>query len=133
MAGDVKDVAEGYGRNFLLPKKLAEYATGAAIEKAGKIKQEMEELKNKKTEELKKIAKILEGKEITIKAREKDGKLFGSIGKKEIAQKLREIGFEPEEKTIILEEPIKKTGKIEISVDFGGNTKAKVIVNVAGE
>ncbi len=129
-AGDVKEVTDGYARNFLLPKKLAEMATKEAIKKATKKKQKTKELQNEKTEELKTLAKKLEGKKIVIKAKEKDGKLFGSVGKKEIAENL---GNEINEDMIELEENIKEIGKKEIIINFGSSIKIKVIVNVAGE
>lgn len=129
-AGDVKDVADGYARNFLLPQKLAETVTKKAAEKAVRKKQETEGLKNKRMEELKKLAKELEGKEIIIKAKEKGGKLFGSVGKKEIAEK---IGIAANENMIELEENIKETGTKNISINFSNNIKAKIKVIITGE
>ncbi len=129
-AGDIKEVADGYARNFLIPQKLAETATKEAVEKATRKKQETEELKNKKTEELKNLAKKLEGKEIVIKAKEKDGKLFGSIGRKEIAENL---GNEINEDMIELKENIKEIGVKKININFGNDIKAKIIINIAGE
>lgn len=127
--GDIKEVTDGYARNFLLPKKLAEMATREAVEKAVKVKQKTEELKNKKTEELKNLAKKLEGEEIVIKVKEKDGKLFGSVGKKEIAEKM---GNMVNENMVELEENIKETGVKNVSINFGNNIKAKININVQG-
>jgi len=129
-AGDIKEVANGYARNFLLPKKLAEMATKEAVEKVTKKRQKTEELKNKETEELKNLAKKLEGKKIVIKAREKGGKLFGSVGKKEIAEKL---GNEISEDMIELKENIKETSKKNVNINFGDNIKTEIIVNVIGK
>lgn len=128
--GDVKDVADGYARNFLLPQKLAETATKEAVEKALRKKQETEELKNKRTRELKSLAKKLEGKEIIIKVKEKGGKLFGSINRKEIAENL---GNEISEDMIELKENIKKTGRKNVNINFGDNIETEIIVNITGE
>src|SRR4030042_5245015 len=128
--GDIKEVSGGYARNFLIPGKLAESAKKEAVAKAAIKKQEAEELKNKKTEELKNLAKELEGREIIIKVKEKGGKLFGSVGKKEIAENL---GDKISEDMIELKENIKETGKKEIIVNFGNNIKTKMTVNIAGD
>lgn len=128
--GDIKEVADGYARNFLIPRKLAETATKEAIGKAIEKKQETEKMKNRKTEELKNLAKKLEGEEIVIKAKEKSGKLFGSIGRKEIAENL---GNEISEDMIELEENIKETGVKNITANFGYNIKARMTVRVEGE
>lgn len=128
--GDIKEVADGYARNFLLPKKLAEIATKETVEKAVRIKQETEKLKNKRIEELKNLANKLEGRKIIIKVKEKSGKLFGSVGKKEIAEKLGNgIG----EDMIELEENIKETGIKEIEINLGSNIKTKIKINIQGE
>lgn len=129
-AGDVKEVSDGYARNFLIPQKIAEAATKENIEKAVVKKREAEKLKNRQTEELKKLTEKLEGKEIAIKVKEKSGKLFGSVGKKEIAEKL---GNEISEKMIELTENVKDVGKKEVIINFGNNIKTGIIVNIIGE
>ncbi len=130
VAGDIKEVADGYAGNFLIPKKLAEPATREAAEKTAIKKRETEKLKNKEIEKLRNLAKELEGREIIIKAKEKGGKLFGSIGKKEIAEKL---GNEISEDMIELKENIKEIGEKRINIDFGNDIKARIIINVVGE
>lgn len=129
-AGDVKEVADGYARNFLFPRKLAEGATQEAVDRAAQIKKKTEEQKNKETEKLRKTAEEIEGREIIIKAREKGGKLFGSIGKREIAEKL---GNDFLEQMIELEENIKETGEKSVTINFGGSIKAKISVKIMGE
>lgn len=129
-AGDIKEVADGYARNFLLPKKLAEKATKEAVEKAIRKKQETEELKDRRTEELSNLAKKLEGKEIVIKVKEKNGKLFGSIGRKEIAENM---GNEINEDMIELKENIKETGGKEVKINLGDNINMKIKVLITGE
>jgi len=128
--GDVKDVSEGYARNFLLPQKLVEIATKEKIEKFNQLKEE-EKLKEEHLEEiLKETALKIQNKKIIIKAKSEKEKLFGSIGTKEISGELKKQGFEISEKSIILKEPLKTLGEKELTIVFGKNIKAKIIVVV---
>ena len=127
--GQIKNVPDGYARNFLLARKLAAVATPAAIASA---KQEDDKKKVQLAlgkQSVQKLAAEIEGKKITIKARAKDGKLFGSITAKEIAQEIKKIGIEIAEKSIAADH-IKELGekKVTISLDFG--VKATVILIV---
>lgn len=128
--GDVKDVADGYARNFLFPKKLATIATPEAVKKANADKEKRAEENKKELEKIQKLAGEIKSKKIIIKAKEKKGKLFGSIGKKEIAEKL---GSEITEGMIELKENIKEIGEKNIEVNFGNNIKAKLKIQVLGE
>jgi large subunit ribosomal protein L9 len=119
--GDIKEVSDGYARNFLLPKKLALPATESAIKQAtdAKLKKlETEKIEQEKTNEL---ARIISGKKIIIRAKEKKGKLFGSITAKNIAQELKKEKIEISEKSIIIKNPLKKIGEYEIKInlDYG--------------
>jgi large subunit ribosomal protein L9 len=131
--GDVKDVAEGYARNFLFPKKMAEVATEDKIKNvmAQKEKEKIEEAKN--ADKMRQLAVILKEKEIVLKSKEKNGKLFGSISKKDIAENLEKEGFNIAEEKIILASPIKKTGeyKIEIKLGTGVSSHIKLVVRGA--
>lgn len=69
--GDVKEVAEGYARNYLIPKKLGQAATQAAIKNAEALKAKEKEEETKISEKLRGVAGDLKGKEITLKAKEK--------------------------------------------------------------
>jgi large subunit ribosomal protein L9 len=132
-AGDIKEVSDGYARNFLFPKKLAEIATPEAMRQAELKKAQRMEEEKKQLETAQKMAKTLQKAEIIIKAKEKGGKLFGSIGTKDIARALSEKYFEISEKSIILKEPIKKIGEYSATVKFQENvsTEVKVIVEPA--
>jgi large subunit ribosomal protein L9 len=119
--GDIKEVSDGYARNFLLPKKLALPATESAMKQAtdAKLKKlETEKIEQEKTNEL---ARIISGKKIIIRAKEKKGKLFGSITAKNIAQELKKEKIEISEKSIIIKNPLKKIGEYEIKInlDYG--------------
>ncbi len=127
--GQIKNVPDGYARNFLLARKLATAATAANVSQA---KQEEDKKKMQTSLEkqvVTKLAQAIEGKKITIKARAKDGKLFGSITTKEIASEIKKLGYEIPEKSIKADH-IKELGekKVEISLDFG--IKATIILVV---
>ncbi len=122
---DIKEVKEGYARNFLIPKKLAIFASTQEIEKLRREKDrhDVEREKNIarlkiKAEEFKQV--VLEFK---LKTGEK-GEAFGSISKRDIEKKLQTEGFG--EVKIELEKPIKHLGEREIEIDLGEGVKASV-------
>lgn len=128
---DVKDVKDGYARNFLLPQKLAKIATEAAIKEleSQKNKQEQEE-KEIKTK-LEELAKNLEGKEFKFELKTgKKREVFGSLSEADIKKVLSEKGIEAE---ILLEKPIKIIGEHQIKIDLGKGVKTtiKVIIESA--
>ena len=134
-SGEIKEVADGYARNFLIPKKLALIANSAAIKLAearcrAKARQQAE------TEaELQELAKQIDGKEITLKARagSKD-RLYGSITSADIAAELEKSdGVVVDKRKIDLEEHIHQLGSYEITVRLGRDITPKVKVNVIEE
>ena len=132
-AGDIKEVTGGYARNFLLPKKFAEVATPDAVKRIQiqsekRIQQEKENL-----EKNQKLAEELDGREVIIKSKEKDGKLFGSVTAKDIVKALKEQKMEIEEKSIELTDPIKEIGEKEVIVRLGHGIEAKITVIIEGE
>jgi large subunit ribosomal protein L9 len=128
--GDLKEVSEGYARNFLIPKKLAEIATPEAIQSLRNIQESKVKQEKVEEESLKKIAFSLQGKKIILKAKSEKEKLFGSIGKREIAEELKKENFNISEKSIVLEDSIKTIGEKEILIDFGKNIKTKITVAI---
>ena len=129
--GDIKNVANGYARNFLFPRKLAKLATKEAIEELEKQK----ELEAKKAEEeLKKIQELVsqvDGLEfdLIVKADE-NGKLYGSINEIEISKILKSKGFEIKKKQIKIPQPIKELGEFPVTIlfDHGLEAEIKLIV-----
>lgn len=131
--GDIKEVAGGYARNFLLPQKLAEPATESAIKKAADLAKKKISEKKEKLSEIETLIKKLKGRTVKIKAKEKDGKLFGSIGAKEIATALKKMKIEIAKKSIIMEKSIKKIGEKEIRIKLGKKTEVEIKVVVEKE
>ncbi len=133
--GEIKKVADGYARNFLLPRKLAQIVTPQAIQAVEKVRQEQaQQVEQEKTAKKKLLSRIKDIKiEIESKA-DQQGKLFGSVTTKEIAYSiLKEEKIELKEKDIKLKTPIKELGKYEIEIDLGDNLKTTIKVVVKEE
>jgi len=135
-AGEMKEVADGYGRNFLIPRKLAllvNPATISTIESQLKMKAQYQA---KTGAELLELAGQLEGKEVTLNARAgaKD-RLYGSITSADIAAELEtSAGLVVDKRKIELAEPIRKLGSYEVVVRLAKDIVPKMKVTVvAGE
>lgn len=131
--GDVKNVADGFARNYLLPRKLAAPATQHYITiaqaKASKEARRQERMDEEARTHL--LPKV-DGKAIGIEVRVGDqGKLFGSVTARDIAQALQEATkIELEHRQVDLREPIRELGSHEVTVKLTRNVQAKVIVDV---
>ncbi len=132
--GDVVDVANGYARNYLLPKKLATVVTKGNIEQIN-----LQRLKNegKRKEEIKNLQSLADeisniSHTITVKTNE-EGKLFGSVTANDIAKILSEKGFQIDEKMVILEAPIKKCDMYNINVMLHPDVKAQCRVWIVSD
>ena len=130
-AGDIKEVADGYARNFLLPKKLVILANDSsqkAIEHQNRLIKLKKEKRKKESQKLAETISAIELK-FTAQAGEED-KLFGSITSMDIAKGLKEQGFEIDKRKINLDAPIKELGEFEVAIklDEGLAPAVKVIV-----
>ena len=130
--GDVKEVSDGYARNFLLPRKLAVLATPEAIVKADENKKREREEEAQRKKEAENIKNQLEKIEITLKRKEKGGKLFGSITEKDIREAVEKSGLAISEKSIKMEKGIKSVGRYTIPVEIS-DVKAKLTLVVESE
>lgn len=131
-AGDVKEVADGYARNFLLPRKLAEPATESALKNI-QVKIEREARKRATEQaEREKIAQQLEGITLNFKKKVRGEKrLYGSIRDIHVAQAIKEqTGFVVDKGSIELPEAIQEVGEYEIYVKMGGELRPKIRVVV---
>jgi len=131
---DVKEVKDGYARNFLIPQGLAKPATKEAIIWL----ETQKEIETKKAEEeLEKIqekATVIDGQEIIIPVKMgEEGQLFESITSQKISEKLKELGFEIKKTQIDLEEPIKELGEFPIKIRFEHNLEAEIKAIVVEE
>ncbi len=132
-AGDVCAVSDGYARNCLLKNKLAVVATPEKIaqheERIAKERQRREE-RRKRAE---RIVKLLDGKTVSLTAKDDHGTLFAAITEKDIAGELSELsGEEVPLEVIKLEKSIKKVGEHKVVLDFGEGICATVRLTVEG-
>ena len=116
--GDVVDVADGYARNYLVPRSLAVKATRGAMKQAEGLQRAREEAVRKAVAEAETIIGPLAGQRVVVAARSADeGKLFGSIGIKDIAEAIEKFtGIGVDADFIKLAAPIKEIGLHEITV-----------------
>lgn len=130
--GDVKEVADGYAQNFLLPKKIAEIATENVVRIFQSQREKEQKNKIAEKEQMKKIIDTLKSKKISISAKEKGGKLFGSVTAKNIAEVLEKEGLNISESSIIIKKAIKKTGEYEIEIKLMEGIETKITLEVKG-
>jgi large subunit ribosomal protein L9 len=125
--GQLVDVAEGYARNFLLPRKLALEATAGNLKRLEKMRANFAKKEATEKEAAQKQAELLTGVslEFTRKAGEND-QLFGSVTSGDIAEALAAKGFEIDKKRIVLAEPIKVMGEYEVPVKLHREVTANV-------
>jgi len=135
--GSVVTVSDGYARNFLLPRQLAEQASPGRIEEVRRRQQDAEHKLVRDAEKADDVADLLGKTVLTVTAQAgEDGKLFGSVTAADISKEiLRSRKVKIDKKKINLEEPIKQTGDymVEIEVHTGVKANTKVIVAAAGK
>jgi large subunit ribosomal protein L9 len=129
--GELVDVADGYARNFLVPRKKAAIATTKNVKALEHEKRvigdRMKKEKLSAEEEAKKVGAI----SLTIPAQVgEEGKLFGSVTSKDIAEAMAAQGVEIDKKNILLEKPIKELGVFHVPVKMGHDVTAQIKVEV---
>ncbi len=132
-AGEIKEVADGYGRNFLIPQKLALLAKSGAINTVG-TQLELKARSQAQTEaELLELANHLNGKEVILQARigDKD-RLYGSITTADIAAELESAtGLAIDKRKIELDEPIRQLGSYEVTIRLAKDIVPQIRVTVS--
>ncbi len=130
-AGEIKEVADGYARNCLIKKGLAEEATSVKINSLNIKKDAQDYHKQEEIKALKEQAGKLNGEKITVKIKcGENGKIFGSVTSKEIADSLSSKGFSVDKKKILLKESIKSLGEYQVEIKFLPDVFAKITVEV---
>ncbi len=131
---ETKNVADGYAKNFLIPKKMAQAATKNAEIWA---KTQLEIANKKSEEELKRfqeIASAVDGREIIIAMRAGDqNQLFESVNAQKICDALKAEGFNIEKKQIVIDAPIKEIGEYMVKISFAHNLEAEIKIIVVPE
>ena len=133
--GDKVSVKPGYGRNFLVPKGKAVPATAANLAEFEAKRAEYEAKAKAQLEGAEGRAAALEGVEVTISANAStEGKLYGSISPRDIADALTKLGHKVEKSEVVLGEgPLRRTGEHEVIVHLHADVESKVKVIVVGE
>jgi large subunit ribosomal protein L9 len=132
--GEVVSVAEGYARNFLLPRKLALEASPGNLKRLEKIRTTLAKRTTTERDQAQKQAELLNGVTLNFsrKAGEND-QLFGSVTAADLAQSLAGQGFEIDKRRIELADPIKVVGQYEITTKLVHGVTATFKVNVTRE
>lgn len=130
--GDVVNVAPGYFRNYLFPRKFADRATKDRLErfKLEKAHLEAENLKNR--QEAEKVAKRMEGIGLTfIRSAGDTGQLYGSVRTKDIADEIKTQGFTINSNQVLIEHPIKTIGLHQVYIVLHPEVRVPVTLNIA--
>ena len=130
--GDPIDVSPGYLRNYLIPRKLAQPATPGALEEAQRRRAEAERAEEARAKREAEAGSLLSKTVLTIHQRAgEDGKLFGSVGVKEIADAIQDArDVKIDRRKIKLEQPLREVGTfmVEIELADGGTAAVKTII-----
>lgn len=131
--GDLVDVADGYARNFLLPRKKATIATTHNVKLFEHEKRVVGDQIRKERSSAEEIAKKVEALSIRIPVKVgEEGKLFGSVTSKDIGEAVAAGGIEVDKRKILLEKPIKELGTFEVKIKIHNDITAQVKVEVVG-
>jgi large subunit ribosomal protein L9 len=133
--GQAIDVAPGYLRNYLIPRKLAQPATAGALEEAQRRLEAAERAEAARAEREAEAAGLLGKTVLTIHQRAgEDGKLFGSVGAKEITEALRDArDLRIEKKRVRLEQPLRELGTFMVEIELADGTVAAVKTIISEE
>ncbi len=133
-AGDIKEVADGFARNFLLPKKLVILANESSKKAIEHQKKMIKIKKDKRKKQSEKLREAFSGLEMNFGMQVgEEGKLFGSVTAIDIMKKLKEMGHEIDKRKIVLASPIKELGSFDVAIRIDEGVSATVKVNVVKE
>ena len=133
--GDVKEVSGGYGRNYLIPRGYAQFATPNVLKKVDKLRTVEEKRQQSLNMEMADFAKKLEGLEVIIKAKVGgQERLYGSVTAADIADYIKQLtGQDIDKRKVMLSEAIHKVGEYEVSVKLSRDLSPKLKVIVVDE
>ena len=132
--GDVRDVSDGYARNFLIPKKLALSATAGNLNNLDHIKKQQEAKADRIKMDAEGVRARIEA--LTYEERRQaseEGKLFGSVTSQHIAEFLNQQGIRTDRRRIHLDEPIKTLGETSVDIRLHPEVSAQLKVRVVRE
>ena len=134
-AGEIKEVKDGYARNYLIPHGIATPATSSNLKSYEEVKRQKSRKVERETKDAKVIASRLENNPVTITVKTaEEGKIYGSVTAQMIYDILLEKGYQTiDRKKILVPEHIKSVGEYEVEIKLYTNVSAKLKVNVEGE
>jgi large subunit ribosomal protein L9 len=132
--GETRDVANGYARNFLLPRKLAVEATPANLKNVEHLKRQRAKEEDRALEAAKATAARIEVLTLSVTARaSEDGRLYGSVSAQDVLEFLEKNHVPVEKRRIQLDDPIKAVGDYQVPIRLLGDVTASLTVSVAAE
>ena len=132
--GDIVTVADGYGRNYLIPRNLAVPATSRNVKELEHTKRVIASRRAKMMRTAEELAKRLAEVSVTIaKPVGEDDKLFGSVTNRDIADALEREGFQLDRRSILVDTPIKNLGVYSVDIKVHAEVRAQVKVWVVAE
>ena len=131
---ELKEVKDGYARNFLIPQNLAKAATKQALKWLEIQKEQMEKEVEEDLKKVQEIASHIDGIEVVIPVKVgAEGQLFESINTVKISEKLKEMGFEVKKSQINLGQPLKELGEFPVKVILDHNLEVEIRVIISEE
>lgn len=133
--GDIVNVKPGYARNYLIPQAKASMATESNIKMFEERKSELVAKEKDTLAAANARSESIEGLEITIASNASpEGKLYGSIGPREIAEKLTQNGFPVDKSEVVMSDgPIREVGEFDVELSFHADVNATFKLNVEGQ
>ncbi|MDR1519282.1 MAG: 50S ribosomal protein L9 [Planctomycetota bacterium] len=133
LAGEVVSVANGYGRNYLLPRRLAVEVTPENLRRIDELKRMRKIREMNRVKDLRKAAERIAALDVTVKERVSDNDvLYGSVGARQLLASLAAEGIQVEEAMIRLDEPIKTLGVHRVKIRLHSEVEAELKVWVVG-
>lgn len=128
-AGEVVDVKDGYGRNYLIPQGKARIATESKLKEIEEVKRQAERRAELTVEKAKDLANELEKISVTLPVKTgEEGKIFGTITNQDIADALEERGFDIDKRKISVDQDVNELGEYTATVDLLGELKPTIKV-----
>jgi large subunit ribosomal protein L9 len=132
--GEVKEVSEGYARNYLIPRGLVSPANESNLKQLEQLHKAESRRKEKEKEEAVNLAEKLKDLTLSFKVKAGEGgRLFGSITSKQIAEELEKKGYKIDKRKILLDDPIRSLGVTKVNIRLHPDVTATIGVQVSEE
>lgn len=131
--GDVKEVADGYGRNFLIKRGLAVMESSTSKKVLEKQKEEARELDEQNRKDAQELKQLIETKTLTFKVKAKEGRVSGSISSKQIEEAMKKEGITIDKRKIKDSEPLNTLGTFNVKVELYKDVLATIKVKLVEE